>query len=146
MPTLLRLLVPSLLLTAACVGWSQSAPAQVNLTGFWKPDCQLPFGVQILPTTRPAPRTEPLASPASAASGTSNASAAAPMTLRYALNFCGPGGCANQQEYRPDSHIVGDPAFVIDSPRQLRIMGANGWNSLVKCSDNPDAGPQTRLR
>jgi hypothetical protein len=101
------------------------ATALGGFVGFWKPDCKLPFGVQIVPTTRPALGVVEAAAP------------------RYALNFCGPGGCATQQEYRPDSPIVGDASIQVVSARQLRVQGRDGWSDLYKCSDNPDAVPQT---
>lgn len=144
MHALPRSLVLGLLLTVTGFSWAQSTPARVNLTGFWKPDCQLPFGVQIVPSQRPV-APSPVASAASSASAAAGAAPATTLPL-YALNFCGPGGCATQQEYRPDSPIIGDPAFQIEHGRLLRVMGREGWSALHKCSDNPDPGPQTRLR
>jgi hypothetical protein len=57
------------------------------LSGFWKNECGQDFGLAI------------------AAAGTS----------LYSVSFCGPGGCSKPGYYRPNTTIVGDPEYKLDS-------------------------------
>ena len=65
--------------------------------GFWKSECKDEFGLAI----------------AAAGEGI------------YSVSFCGPGGCFKPGTYRPNTSLVGDPAYKIESTTRLLVMGVD---------------------
>jgi len=84
-----------------------------DFSGFWKSSCGDAFGVQI-----------------KSAGGDF-----------YSVSFCGPGGCFAPGTWTPNTSIVGDPKYKVESPTQLSIQksDATGYNTYKKCSDDPTA-------
>jgi hypothetical protein len=67
------------------------------LAGLWKTECKEDFGLAI---------------------------AAAGKDL-YSVSFCGPGGCFKPGTYRPNTSLVGDPAYKIESTTRVLVMGVD---------------------
>jgi hypothetical protein len=74
-------------------------------SGLWKTSCDQDFGLAI------------------AAAGAEE----------YSISFCGPGGCFEKGEYRPNSKLVGDPMYKIDSLTQIQVEGQDGFTKYVLC-------------
>lgn len=74
-----------------------------DLSGVWKADCDHNFGVQI----DKVPNSEV-----------------------YSLNFCGPGGCSNDGQWRPNSPILGDSAYEYEAG----ILTMNGDSASTRYS------------
>jgi len=74
-------------------------------TGFWKGQCSDGFGVQIKPVDGQL----------------------------YSVSFCGPGGCFEPGTWAPNTTLVGDPAYEIVSPTELRIK----HTTYNKCNRDP---------
>ncbi len=83
--------------------------------GFWKePNCLDRFGIAI------APADDKL----------------------YSLSFCGPGGCFEPGEYRPNSAIVDDPLYKIVDANTIMIKGQDGtFAKYVRCQSRQSTLP-----
>jgi hypothetical protein len=57
----------------------------------------------------------------------------------YSVTFCGPGGCFKPGDYRPNTTIVGDPAYVIVDENTLDLEGKNTWLRYTRCQNEPNA-------
>jgi hypothetical protein len=76
------------------------------LSGFWKQDdCEDPWGMAIGPV----------------GAGT------------YYVSFCGPGGCFDKGDYRPNTNIVDDPDFQVFDDNNMMYRSESGWSTLVRC-------------
>lgn len=73
--------------------------------GFWKSSCTQDFGFAVEP----------------ASAGT------------YSVVFCGPGGCFPPGTYRPDTTLVGDPAYRIVDANTIEIQSRGGFERLLRC-------------
>jgi len=51
----------------------------------------------------------------------------------YAVTFCGPAGCFRPGAFRPDSPIVGDPAYRVLGPDKLAVGGRDGFTPYLRC-------------
>jgi len=80
--------------------------AAYPLGGIWKKSCGEDFGLVI--------------EPASAAG-------------MYAVTFCGPGGCFKPGAFRPDTPLVGDPAYRVLGPDKLAVGGRDGFTPNRRC-------------
>jgi hypothetical protein len=79
-----------------------------NLTGFWKGDCKDAFGLQIIPHGNDG---------------------------KYAVNFCGPGGCGRYIDNEVDTFITGAPNFQVISESEIRTRDEyNGWTVFYRCT------------
>jgi hypothetical protein len=76
------------------------------LVGFWRPSCENAFGLAI--------------------------DQAGPGL--YSISFCGPGGCFEPGTYRPNSSIIGDPAYRVVDPNTLEVLGADGFSTWHRCT------------
>ena len=76
-----------------------------NLSGFWKADCEHDFGVRI---------------------------EALEERDLYSINFCGPGGCSEDGQWRPSSPIRGDSAYEMSNDT-LTIHGDSGSTVYMRC-------------
>jgi len=76
-----------------------------SLTGFWKTDCENNFGIRI-----EALQERDL----------------------YSINFCGPGGCSEDGQWRPLSPIRGDSAYELNNAA-LTIHGDAGSTVYMRC-------------
>lgn len=68
------------------------------LAGFWKDHCEDEVGLSIAPADGDL----------------------------YSVSFCGPGGCFEPGTYRPNTRIVGDPAYKIVGHDALDVTGHDG--------------------
>ncbi|HYW74775.1 MAG TPA: hypothetical protein VE961_27360 [Pyrinomonadaceae bacterium] len=80
------------------------ASASHPFAGFWKSDLSDNFGMAIGP----------------AGAG------------RYYVSFCGPGGCFDKGDYRPNTSLTGDPEYRIVDMDNLEIHGSNGWTKYYR--------------
>lgn len=80
--------------------------AAYPLGGIWKKACTEDYGLVIEPA---------------AAEGV------------YAVTFCGPGGCFRPGAFRPDSPLVGDPAYRVLGPDKLAVGGRDGFTAYLRC-------------
>jgi hypothetical protein len=81
--------------------------ADENFTGFWKSNCENPFGLQIMPTK----------------------------DGQYSVSFCGPGGCFKPGAYRANTKIKDDPAYQVVDATHIKVQGSDGWSDYAKCTD-----------
>jgi hypothetical protein len=82
------------------------APAKVDYTGFWKGNCEDPFGVQIKPLRDGL----------------------------YSISFC-RFECSAPGVYRPNTRIEDDPMYEALSPTKIRLRHAEGgYSTYVKCA------------
>lgn len=81
-----------------------------NFTGFWKKNCSDQFGIQIAPF-----------------SGN-----------KYSVSFCGPGGCFEPGEWRPNTTLVGDGSYQVINSNHIRLSAQDGWSEYIKCSSSTD--------
>jgi hypothetical protein len=51
----------------------------------------------------------------------------------YSISFCGPGGCFDPGTYRPNSKIVGDPAYRVINKNTIDVKGLDGFTRYVRC-------------
>jgi hypothetical protein len=83
------------------------AQEKVDYTGFWKANCEDPFGVQIKPLR----------------DGT------------YSVSFCKPAGCSAPGAYRPNTRIENDPMYEPLSATKIKLKYPEGGHSTyVKCT------------
>jgi hypothetical protein len=76
------------------------------LAGFWKQDdCEEPWGLAIGPA-KPG---------------------------IYYVSFCGPGGCLEQGEYRPNTPLLNDPDYRVINENRLMFLNENRWSTMVRC-------------
>jgi len=78
----------------------------LKLAGFWKRNCSDSFGLRISPVDTPG---------------------------MYAVTFCGPGGCVDEQ--RRKTFINGDKHFRVVSPIELQVVRDEGTETYHKCTD-----------
>jgi hypothetical protein len=79
------------------------------LAGFWKQEsCEEPWGWAIGP----------------ASSGI------------YYVSLCGPGGCLDTGEYRPNTTLYEDPSYKVVDQNTLMFQSDNGWSRMVRCRSN----------
>ena len=84
-----------------------SSPAH-PLAGFWKHQgCEEPWGWAIGPV-----------SPAI-----------------YYVAFCGPGGCSEPGEYRPNTTLTSDPQYKVIDHNTMMFKENSNWLTLVRCDD-----------
>ncbi|HEY2386303.1 MAG TPA: hypothetical protein VGK30_05030 [Candidatus Binatia bacterium] len=95
------------LLTIVILSVVASASSAKNpiATGWWKRDCQDPFGLRI--------------------------AQAGPAT--YSISFCGPGGCSELGAYRPNSPIYGDDRYRVIDADTIDVAGRDGWSRYRRC-------------
>lgn len=85
----------------------ESDPSK-DFTGFWKQDCEDPFGLQIMPYGKDG---------------------------KYSVTFCGPGGCGRAGEEGKNTFITKDPDYEVISEDKLRIRNAlNRWDTYFRCT------------
>jgi len=80
--------------------------ADYPLGGIWKKACRDEYGVVIEPTEKKA---------------------------LYAVTLCGPAGCFKPGAFRPDTPIVGDPAYRVLGPDTLALGGRDGFTAYLRC-------------
>ena len=51
----------------------------------------------------------------------------------YSVSFCGPGGCFKPGTYRPDTPLVGDPAYRVVDNDTIEVGGLGGFTRYVRC-------------
>lgn len=84
---------------------SGASAAPTNYTGFWKENCNDPYGLQIKPFEE-----------------------------RYTVTFCGPGGCGTIDPKTATS-IEGDTQYEVLSPERIKIIYAEQYTPIyVKCT------------
>jgi hypothetical protein len=94
-----------------------NAQGKVDYTGFWKKNCEDPFGLQIKPQRGGL----------------------------YAIAFCKGNGCSAPGAYRPDTRIEHDPLYEVLAPTRLKVRDTDGgFSTYVKCSN--DTAPPLRLK
>jgi hypothetical protein len=81
-----------------------------DFTGFWKWRCSDAWGVQIKRQTGNL----------------------------FSVSFCGPGGCFEPGAWMPNTPIVGDQQYHYINPTALAIQHGDGWQTLTKCTTNPN--------
>jgi len=92
------------------------AQGKVDYTGFWKGNCEDPFGVQIKPLRDGF----------------------------YSISFCRLEGCSAPGAYRPNTRIENDPMYEALSPTKIRLRHPEGgYSTYVKCAS--EAKPSSRL-
>lgn len=52
----------------------------------------------------------------------------------YSVSFCGPGGCFKPGTYRPNTKIIGDPAYRVIDDRTIQVHGVNGYSIYKRCT------------
>jgi len=83
------------------------AQGKVDYTGFWKGNCEDPFGVQIKPLHDGL----------------------------YSISFCKPAGCSAPGAYRPNTRIERDPMYEALSSTRIRLRHPEGgYSTYVKCT------------
>jgi hypothetical protein len=76
------------------------------MSGFWKQGgCEAPWGLAIGPVS----------------SGV------------YYISFCGPGGCLDHGEYRPNTSLLNDPDYKVIDENTLMYQSEKGWSTMVRC-------------
>ena len=75
------------------------------LAGFWKSSCTDDFGFAIEPAA----------------------------ATTYSIVFCGPGGCFPPGSYRPNTTLVGDPAYRLIDTNTIEIQTRQGFDRLLRC-------------
>jgi hypothetical protein len=91
-----------------------AAPGKVDYTGFWKGNCENPFGVQIKPLRDGL----------------------------YSISFCKHDACSAPGVYRPNTRIENDPMYEPLSATKIRLRHPEGgYTTYVKCATetNPSA-------
>jgi hypothetical protein len=86
----------------------QAVPSSDHpLAGFWKQEsCEEPWGWAIGPVS----------------SGL------------YYISICGPGGCFDTGEYRPNTTLYDDPNYKVVDQNTLMFQSDSGWSTMVRCS------------
>ena len=56
----------------------------------------------------------------------------------YFVSFCGPGGCFEKGQYRPNTALVGDPQYRVIDDNTIEVMGKNGFNRYVRSAPPDD--------
>jgi hypothetical protein len=83
------------------------AAGKADYTGFWKKNCEDPFGLQIKPQRGGL----------------------------YAIAFCKGDGCTPAGAYRPDTTIENDPLYDILAATRIRVRDAEGtFSTYIKCT------------
>jgi len=94
-----------------------AAQGKVDYTGFWKSNCEDPFGVQIKPLGDGL----------------------------YSISFCKPAGCSAPGAYRPNTRIENDPMYEALSPTKIRLRHPEGGYTLyIKCTAGTSPSPRYR--
>ena len=85
------------------------AQGKVDFTGFWKKNCEDPFGLQIK----------------------------AQRGGLYAIAFCKADYCSEPGKYRPDTSIDHDPMYEALGPAKLKVRDPEGsFSTYIKCTSN----------
>ena len=89
---------------------------EYDFTGFWKSDCNNPYGVQIRPFKDGL----------------------------YTIDFCGPGGgCDEPQEERHATPILGDPSYEVISETEIHEkINGKVYSKIYKCTS--DTNPELK--
>ena len=75
--------------------------------GFWKKNCDDPYGLQIKPVSKGV----------------------------YAIAFCRSDSCSAPGSYRPNSRIDNDPMYEVLGERRIKVRdGDGGFSTYVKCT------------
>ena len=83
--------------------------AKVDYTGFWRGNCEDPFGVQIKPVRDGL----------------------------YSISFCKPNECSAPGVYRPNTTIENDPMYETLSATKIRLRHPEGgYSTYVKCTSS----------
>lgn len=91
----------------AIVPLALGAQGKVDYTGFWKKNCEDPFGLQIKPGR----------------------------DRSYAIAFCKGSACSAPGSYRPNTRIEDDPMYEVLSASRLKVRDAEGtFSTYVKCT------------
>lgn len=53
----------------------------------------------------------------------------------YYVAFCGPGGCSEQGEYRPNTTLTADPLYQVIDSNTLMLKENSAWLTLVRCDN-----------
>jgi hypothetical protein len=53
----------------------------------------------------------------------------------YYVSFCGPGGCLDRGEYRPNTTIIDDPKYKVIDQDTLQFLQDSNWSTLVRCQE-----------
>ncbi len=53
----------------------------------------------------------------------------------YYVSFCGPGGCLDRGEYRPNTPILDDPHYKVINQNTLLFLQNDNWSTMVRCKD-----------
>jgi hypothetical protein len=88
-----------------------------DFTGFWETSCDDGYGLQITHFG---------------------------IEGKYAIVFCGPGGCGDPAEEGRKTFITKDPQFQVISEDELREKAGDGWDTYHRCTKNPH--PTLRLK
>ena len=92
------------------------AQGKVDYTGFWKGNCEDPFGVQIKPLRDGL----------------------------YSISFCRVE-CSAPGAYRPNTRIENDPMYETLSPTRIRLRHPEGgYSAYVKCTSET-TNPSSRF-
>ena len=84
--------------------------ATKDFTGFWKVKCDQAFGLQVKRTGEDG---------------------------KYAVVFCGPGGCGNPESVRP-SYLTGDRRYEVVSESEFVTLSRSGERTTyVRCTKDP---------
>jgi hypothetical protein len=51
----------------------------------------------------------------------------------YSVSFCGPGGCFEPGTYRPNTRLVGDPAYRVINADVIEVSGTDDFSRYVRC-------------
>ena len=52
----------------------------------------------------------------------------------YYISFCGPGGCFDSNEYRPNTPILKDPQYQVVDNDTLRLFSEGHWMTVIRCA------------
>jgi hypothetical protein len=55
----------------------------------------------------------------------------------YSVSFCGPGGCFKPGTYRPNTKLIGDPAYKIIDNDTIQVKGSDGFVTYKRCKQKP---------
>jgi hypothetical protein len=78
-----------------------------DFTGFWKAECEDPFGLQIKHF------------------GTDG---------KYSIVFCGPGGCGDPANEGSKTFITKDPHYQVISEDETKEQSTGGWKTWHRCT------------
>jgi hypothetical protein len=99
------------LCASAIAALAFGAQGKVDYTGFWKGNCEDPFGVQIKPVRDGL----------------------------YSISFCKLKECSAPGVYRPNTTIGNDPKYEVLSATKIRLRHPEGgYSTYVKCTSATD--------